>query len=486
MQGQDAAVCAAIDIGSNTLRVVIARCLSTGLDILATDEALVRIGESVNATGEISDEKQDHTIAVLRQFQQLGQQHSAQVTLAIATEAIRKATNRAAFLAAIKDATGIDIHCIDGAIESVLTFYGATYALNEQARTPALVGVMDLGGGSTELVLAKHQQIIWHTSLPIGSGWLHDRYLTADPPTHSDNEAASTFLRTYLYGLELNRFPSILYATGGSANTLLHMAQQAFGLNTTDDTLTYMDLIRCEGLLWSLPAQEIAQRYQIDTRRARILSAGVLILRSIMKRFELSEIHVSTNGIREGLALAYARYGEQWFEQTLQAAQGSTPERMTHKQRVASAANTYEEPFVDAGLRMLRERATVMFSWRNAVLQNTDIEAVHKMRVGSRRLRAVMDAYEGIADPKIFKPVYKLVKKTADVLGAARDTDVMIKNLQDQLEQLPSLEQAGIRWLLNRLEAYRKDHQQALIAHINSLDEADVMRQLEHCLRKEH
>jgi CHAD domain-containing protein len=134
---------------------------------------------------------------------------------------------------------------------------------------------------------------------------------------------------------------------------------------------------------------------------------------------------------------------------------------------------------------MFQERATVMFSWRDAVLQNTDIEAVHKMRVASRRLRAVMDAYEGIADPKIFKPVYKLVKKTADVLGAARDTDVMIQNLQAQLEQLPSLEQAGIRWLLNKLEAYRKDHQQALIAHINSLDEIDVMRQLEHCLRKE-
>jgi Exopolyphosphatase len=492
MQQQESLVCTAIDIGSNTIRVVVARCLPAGLDILASDEALVRIGESVNASGAISDEKLDLTITVLRQFQLLARQHSSQITLAIATEAIRKAVNQEAFIAAVKDATGITIHCIGGDVESVLTFYGATYALKEGEDSSAPIGVMDLGGGSTELILARQRQISWHTSLPIGSGWLHDRYLTADPPTYKDSEIACAFLRTYLRGLAIKRFPALLYVTGGTANTLLLLAQRAFGFapTTTDGacgTLSYVDLVRCEGLLWALSAQEISQRYQIDRQRAPILAAGVLVLHSVMELFGLSAIHVTTNGIREGLALAYARYGDDWLAQVQQAAQiPSTKSTQSADQQptVNPLANMYDERFVDAGLRMFHERAKTMFGWRAAVIHNEDVEAVHKMRVASRRLRAVMDAYRGIADPRIFKSIYGTVTRTADVLGAARDTDVMIEHLQDQLPQFSVQERAGIQWLIDRLGEYRQGHQQMLVAYLKKLDEADMMHQLEECLRR--
>ena len=134
---------------------------------------------------------------------------------------------------------------------------------------------------------------------------------------------ARSFLRAYLRGLNVKRFPPVLYSTGGSANTLLLMAQRAFDLDAASDVLTHDDLVRCEGLLWALPAEEIAQRYQIDVKRARMIAAGVLVLQAMLERFHLAELHISSNGIREGLALAYARYGDKWLEMAQEDAQAA-------------------------------------------------------------------------------------------------------------------------------------------------------------------
>lgn len=472
-----ASVCAAIDIGSNTLRLVVARCASNDLTILETDEALVRIGESVNATGSISPEKTEHAIAVLKRFKSLAEKHSAQPILAIATEAIRKAKNRDRFLQDIKQATDIDIQCISGDVESILTFYGATYALSKASHVPEQVAVMDIGGGSTELVFAHNMDIYWHTSLSIGSGWLHDRYLLADPPTNDDRVTARAFLHTYLGGLNVSTFPSLLVATGGSANTLLELSKRAFGLYKDSTTLTHDDLLRCEGLLWALPAEEIAQRYQLDTKRARILSAGILILLAIFDTFHLEELQISSYGIREGLVLAYARYGNDWLNQARQQAQAASQGVVA-----GEAGTSYYEMFEESGRRLLHERAKTMVHWIDAVLKHEDVEAVHKMRVASRRLRAVLDAYQSICQPKAFKKAYRQVKEVAAILGMARDTDVMTANLRQQLEQVSDIQKAGINWLIDSLTQYRQQHQQKLEKYLREWDYKAFLSQVEACL----
>ncbi|GCF10697.1 Ppx/GppA phosphatase family protein [Dictyobacter arantiisoli] len=485
MQGQNVPVCAAIDIGSNTLRLVVARCPCPDgvLDILETDEAIVRIGESVNATGAISSEKQAHALSVLQRFKALATKHSAQTILAIATEAIRKASNRDDFLTVIQQEAGIEVHCIDGDMEATLTFYGATYELSKSAQPPAKVSVMDMGGGSTELVIAKDMQISWHTSLPIGSGVIHDRYLTADPPTEADRASARIFLHTYLTGLQLQQFPPILFATGGSANTLLILAQRAFGLDTSHAILTHEDLVRCEGLLWALSAEEIAQRYQLDTKRARIITAGVLILLSLLETFDLKEVHISSYGIREGVALAYARNGAQWLAEARQQAHNVS--QATSHVNTNVEIVTYHEEFITSGRRLFLTRAETMLGWRDVVLKHEDSEAVHKMRVASRRLRAVMDAYQSICQRRPFKAVYAQIKDIADALGIARDTDVMIDTLRQQLEQASASEQAGIRWLIDGLSEYRMSHQQLLEKRLLKLDKDALLRSLKACLAEE-
>lgn len=474
MHLHNAPVYGAIDIGSNTIRAVIARCTPDELVILDSDEALVRIGESVNSTGAISPEKQELTLSTLRDYLALAHRHQAQHTFAIATEAIRKASNREEFLATIQRETGIEVHCIDGEIEAILTYFGATYDLRNTTTTPSSVGVLDLGGGSMELVLAHYSQIKWHTTLPIGSGWLHDRYLFSDPPSEEDIAAARTFLTTYFQGIQMKRLPSILLATGGSANTLLSLAQRAFNLPDHQQTLSYDDLVRCERLLCELPASEIAQRYEIDIKRARILTAGSMIIRALAERMHINELRVNTHGIREGLLLAYTRFGERWPYYIQLCAQATR-----------SGGSASAPTFAQSGRKLLESRVRKLVEWRDEVVKNEDVEAVHKMRVASRRLRAVLDAYQPICAPRPFKKVYRSIKETADILGRARDTDVMILHLQGRLPHSSPEEQAALRWLIARLTGYRQKYQKKLSSYMKNFDEHELLQLIRQCLAEE-
>ena len=479
MQAQFSSTSAAIDIGSNTIHIVVARCAPKRLDILADEVELVRIGESVTATGAISQEKLDASLATLRNYKAVAEQHDANPIFVVATEAIRQATNSQDFIDAIHRELGLEVQLIAGTVEAALTFLGATYERSQEPHAPAQLGVMDLGGGSTEMITAKHEHITWRTSVPVGSGWLHDRYLPSDPPTRDEVNTAYTFLTTYFEGMQIKRTPPSLIVTGGSANSLLALARNAFQLADNEQRLTREDIVRCEGLLQALSAEEIAQRYQQPVGRARILSAGALIIRAMMARLHLNEIFVSPHGIREGVLLAYARYGEQWLQQ-VDTSTAPGGDRDAHAKE-----DKLHETFAHSGRRLLLDRTEKLLEWRDDVLKHDDIEAVHKMRVASRRLRAILDAYEAICAPQPFKEVYKETKKIADILGNARDTDVMIQNLHVQMQHVSAEEQAGIQWLIDRLQEYREKHQRALETFFKKFDEHTFKQKIEACLSRE-
>lgn len=470
---------AAIDIGSNTIHVVVARCMSDDLDIVADEVEMVRIGESVNATGAISTEKRDAALAVLRDYQALAQQHGAEEVLVVATEAIRKAKNSAEFVESVRKETGLIVHLVSGNAEATLTFYGATYEEAKQPNAPAEIGVMDLGGGSTEFVTAKNMHISWRVSIPVGSGWLHDRYMPSNPPTEDELAVAQTFLQTYLRGMLMKHLPPKLIVTGGSANSLCYLAQQAYRLNGRTPHLTFDNLMHCEGLLTALPAEEIAQRYGQPVSRARILPAGALIMRAVMARLGLREIAVSPHGIREGALLARTRFGEQWLKRV----EGEMQHGGSNI-RFEGGSAALDETFAQSGRRLLRERAKKLFEWRDDILKDEDIEAVHKMRVASRRLRATLDAYEPCCEPKQFRTVYRTVQHIADMLGRARDTDVMLQGLQQRLVKATSEEQAGVVWLIERLKAYRQQTQDELSALLQALDEDALHRHILACIKE--
>lgn len=462
MNEQPSLIRAVIDIGSHTIRLVVARSAPSDLDIVESREESVPIGESVTATGAISPEKANAAIAVLKCYKALAQRQQADLILVVATAALRQASNSAAFLEQVQRETNLAVHLISRPAAAALTFFGTSYEVNKQPGHPAHIGVLDLGEGCLELVTARHRRITWRTSIPIGSGWLHDRFLSSDPPGYDEVAIAGAFLHTYFQGRRLKHRPPALIVTGGSATSLLSLVHHAFQLEEHQTHLTQQDLIRCQGLLSALTAQELAERYEVEVGRARVLLAEALLMQTVMSWLRITKILISSHGMPEGILLAYERYGERWLEHVRSAAT-LTPE---------------EEPFAHSGRRKLKQRTRKMLELPDEVLKGEDVEAVHKMRVASRRLRATLDAYQSICDPKIFKRTYRQVKQAADALGAARDTDVMLLNLDTQLAQLKSEEKEGVEWMIARLHTFREQKQQALATFLQQFDADTLKKQL--------
>jgi CHAD domain-containing protein len=194
---------------------------------------------------------------------------------------------------------------------------------------------------------------------------------------------------------------------------------------------------------------------------------------------QLDRINISPHGIREGVLLVYERYGVRWLEQVKAEAAG---EGAKGESEVARP----DESFVNFGRKALQERTRDLLKWRRTVLKRDDIEAVHKMRVASRRLRAVLDAYQPICDPRPFAKAYRQIKKTANILGKARDTDVMIQHLQESHQSPPDEEKRGRDWLIERLGVYRELQQRELEAFFKKLDDEDLQRQTEASLPQDN
>jgi CHAD domain/Ppx/GppA phosphatase family len=230
-------------------------------------------------------------------------------------------------------------------------------------------------------------------------------------------------------------------------------------------------------LLNAMPAEEIAKRYEQQLERARILPGGALIIHTVMKWLELDKIRVSLHGLREGVLLAYARYGDSWLEQVNDIASQEGKDSDEDKR-----AEEQKKDFVQFGQDALSKSAKKFVKWRDDILKNEDVEAVHKMRVASRHLRATLDAYESCCQPKIFKKLNKRIKTLADRLGTVRDTDVMLQGLHEQLSQMSSQDQAGVQWLIDRLETYHKPQEKVLEASLQKLDEKAFRQQVKTCI----
>jgi exopolyphosphatase/pppGpp-phosphohydrolase len=475
MKQQASAIHAAIDIGSNTIEVLIARCSPGKLQIIEHQSTMVRLGESVDDKGEISRDKFKMALDTIKKYQKLAKGQRAEKILAFATEALREARNSQKFIETVKHETDIEVQLISGFAEAVLDYYGTTYS----SVTPTDAGVLDVGGGSTEIVTAKNGRITWLTSVPIGSGEIHDRYLPSDPPTHEEIEAARSYLANQLQILHISQAPPALIVTGSSASSLLKFARRAYKLDEQRDRMTSKDLALCEGLLCALPAKEIAKRFDQNLERALVLPAGGLIVQVVMQCLHLNEIHVSSHGVREGALLAYSRYGEYWLEEI-----NSIASKRGTSQDEQDSQDTQQEPFAEFGRDILPKYAKQFLKWPGDIRKQKDIEAVHKMRVASRRLRAALGAFESCADPKLFKKVNHQVKNLADHLGTVRDTDVMISGLRAELQDVPGEERPGVQWLIDCLDTYHHQEQKSLNAELQSLDEDTLRQQIDTCISK--
>jgi exopolyphosphatase / guanosine-5'-triphosphate,3'-diphosphate pyrophosphatase len=280
-----------IDIGSNTTRLLVADCDGPRLASVHQERAFTSIGRELQMTGRIGTPKIAEVVLVVADQLATARAHGATAIRAVATAAIRSADNGAELASAIQSATGQPVEILSAEEEARLAFVGVAGTLGD---TPVgELGVVDVGGGSSELVIGDVESgVRWWASVPLGSGSLTYDGLGSDPPAAAQLSHARAQVAATLSRLDPPR-PRAAIAVGGSATSLALVA---------GPRLDTAGLGRALDLLTGEPAAQIATRFGIDEQRARLLPAGLLILQGVTELLGV-ELRVGRGGIREGVLL---------------------------------------------------------------------------------------------------------------------------------------------------------------------------------------
>ncbi len=286
---------ACIDIGSNTTRLLVAECAPGRILEVHQERAFTRIGRELSGGGTIPQAKIDEVVQVVSAQLQSARELGAGQVRGVATAAIRRAANGAELTAAVHRACGLEVQILSGAEEARLAFAGAAQTLDHVPAAP--LGVVDVGGGSSELVVGRApDQVSWSVSFGLGSGDLADRCLHSDPPSAGELAAARAEIRQVLGGLVVPS-PAEAVAVGGSASSLRRLA---------GPLLDHEALTRSLHLLATEPATEVARRFALDHERVRLLPAGMLILQAAAELFGTA-LQIGRGGVREGALLDLER-----------------------------------------------------------------------------------------------------------------------------------------------------------------------------------
>jgi exopolyphosphatase / guanosine-5'-triphosphate,3'-diphosphate pyrophosphatase len=280
-------VCACVDIGTNTTRVLVAEVKDGRLIEVLQQRAFTRIG----TRAEIPPEKIEEVAGVVTEQVALAATAGAERVRVVATACIRAAVNRDEFLAGMSE----QVEILDGDEEARLAFLGATHTLGREL--PGTVGVVDVGGGSTEIAVGTVAGgVRWSSSFLVGSGALADRYLRSDPPSEAELQAVREHADDVFGAREIPRADCAV-AVGGSAASLRRLV---------GDMLDGESLRRAIAALSAAPAAEVADRLALDARRVRLMPAGIVILGAAAEHLR-QPLHIGRGGLREGAVLDMAR-----------------------------------------------------------------------------------------------------------------------------------------------------------------------------------
>ena len=320
---------AAVDVGSNTIHLVVARPTEDGRDLvtLADELDMPRLGADISAHGALSPERMARAIAVLKQQQERADSLGAYEFLLIGTEGVRAAANADEFLTRVQRELGVSLQLISGEQEAALTYWGATSGLHDADERRA---VLDLGGGSMEVVIGEGSRILWRVSLPLGSGAMHDHYAPSDPPQPAELDRVRQETTTQLDGRHPPLPVARAIACGGTATNLAALAASALnisqpeglgssaapsGMDTAQLGLLNRDQLEAlAALLCATPAAELTRRYGIMDARARLLGAGEAVLSAAVQQLGVDALAISRRGVREGTILAWLHAGDGWLD----------------------------------------------------------------------------------------------------------------------------------------------------------------------------
>jgi exopolyphosphatase/guanosine-5'-triphosphate,3'-diphosphate pyrophosphatase len=310
---------AAIDCGTNSIRLLVADVDAAGnLTELDRRMEVVRLGQGVDRTGELAPEALERTLAATRQYAAAIEAAGAQRVRFVATSATRDARNRDEFFDGVRAALGVDVEVITGAEEAQLSFRGATGAVAEAHAGPFLV--VDLGGGSTELVLGTGS-VDASVSMDVGSVRMTERHLHSDPPSAAEIAAARADVRTHLDDAA-RAVPLAKTATlVGLAGSITTVTAHALGLSeyrrerVNQAELPVQAVLDSCAALVEAPRAERAAMGFLHPGRVDVIAAGALVWSEVITRVvadvaaaggSLTSVVTSEHDILDGIALSMA------------------------------------------------------------------------------------------------------------------------------------------------------------------------------------
>lgn len=310
---------AAIDCGTNSIRLLVADVDAAGnLTELDRRMEVVRLGQGVDRTGELAPEALERTLAATRQYAAAIEAAGAQRVRFVATSATRDARNRDEFFDGVRAALGVDVEVITGAEEAQLSFRGATGAVAEAHAGPFLV--VDLGGGSTELVLGTGS-VDASVSMDVGSVRMTERHLHSDPPSAAEIAAARADVRAHL-DAAARAVPLAKTATlVGLAGSITTVTAHALGLSeyrrerVNQAELPVQAVLDSCAALVEAPRAERAAMGFLHPGRVDVIAAGALVWSEVITRVaadvaaaggSLTSVVTSEYDILDGIALSMA------------------------------------------------------------------------------------------------------------------------------------------------------------------------------------
>lgn len=307
---------ASIDVGSNTIRLLIGSIEGNRVIDVYADRKTTRLGNKVDQTGRLQDENIAASIKVLKDLSSVIGKYGADYTRAIATSALREASNSDDFIKKAFDSSGISIEVISGEKEAELTLKGLLssipdFELFTHRPPPNSALIVDIGGGSSEWILYLDKDTVHMGSVPIGVIKLAQRFIKTDPVSETDMNALTGEIVSVLYGLKDRIGYRINTGTRfiGTAGTFTTIASMDLSLDSYSrekvhlHTLSLNRLRAMQDKLVALPLEQRKKVRGLEPDRADLIIPGIQFTISIMEFFGFYELTISDHGLLEGVIL---------------------------------------------------------------------------------------------------------------------------------------------------------------------------------------
>jgi exopolyphosphatase / guanosine-5'-triphosphate,3'-diphosphate pyrophosphatase len=297
-----------IDVGTNSARLLVADVECRQVREAIRRSTVTRLGRGVDLSGQLSGEAIEATCKAIAEYVEAYREAGAERVRAIATSAVRDASNGGAFVAELRERFALSARVLDGEEEARLTYLGASS--ERPPSEPTLV--VDIGGGSTELIVGVGEQIAFHASLQAGVVRHTERHIASDPPAAAEMEALATDVRSLIETAVAGRPEASATAAIAVAGTPTSLAAIEMGLEPYDPARVHghvLSLPSIQRMLSQLASAPLAKRVEIagmHPDRAPTIVAGVVILVETMRAFGLEQVEVSEHDILYGTAISAA------------------------------------------------------------------------------------------------------------------------------------------------------------------------------------